>query len=35
LAPLDAILPTVSGVVLGAGIGWVSEFAGKRLASPA
>jgi hypothetical protein len=32
LAPLDAILPTIGSVVIGALFGWVSEWAGGKMA---
>lgn len=35
MTPLDALTPTLAAIVLGALIGWISEFAGMRLARPA
>ena len=32
LAPMDAIVPTVGSIVLGAGFGWLSETIGAKLA---
>jgi hypothetical protein len=34
LAPMDAILPTIGSIILGAGFGWVSETVAGKLARP-
>jgi hypothetical protein len=35
LAPLDAIVPTIGSIILGAGFGWLSEtIAGKLTKAP-
>jgi len=34
-APIDALIPTVGSIVIGALVGWISERAGMLLAKPA
>ena len=35
IAPIDAIVPTIGSIILGAAFGWVSEMIGGKLAAPA
>ena len=35
VAPLDAIVPTIGSIILGAGFGWLSEMIGGKLAKSA
>lgn len=35
VAPMDAIVPTIGSIILGAAFGWLSETLGGKLAKPA